>query len=333
MSKFIRRAPFLIALVTSLALARQAPGQTAQQSVSIPPTVSDNDIAMNLRLPRPLSGDEEAALKPLVHFRECKRCPEMVVIPQGSFLMGSSAKEFGSTPDERPQHEVSLQRFGVARLPVSLDEWNACVIAKWCSFQPTVSEGELGRRFAGSIVWEDAKEYVQWLSRITGRPYRLLTEAEREYVTRAGTTTAFWWGDSPLYTEGGGGDHQGHFGASQIEVGLVSAAANPWGLLDVHGPVYDWVEDCWHENYDEAPKDGTAWITGDCKGHVLRGGAFSRSAQTRRSAARLWSGSPNRFFYMSVRVARTLAPSGLSECGRFPTARNPECGSNSEARQ
>lgn len=325
MSKSIRRAPCLIALFTSLALARPVSAQTRKQTVSIPPTVFDNDMVLGLRSPSPLSRNEEAALRPLVHFRECKRCPEMVVIPPGKFLMGSSTKEFGSPPDERPQHEVSLRRFAIALLPVSLDEWNACFVEKWCSFQPTAVEGGLGRQFAGSILWEEAKEYAQWLSRTTGRTYRLLSEAEREYVARASTTTAYWWGDSSLHAESAGGQEI-HLGSSQVNVGLVSVAANPWGLLDVHGSVYDWVEDCWHENYDGAPKDGTAWMTGDCRGHVLRGGAFSRSAQTRRSAARFWSGSPNRLFYMSVRVARTLTPSHPGERGQFPPTQNSECG-------
>jgi formylglycine-generating enzyme required for sulfatase activity len=91
-------------------------------------------------------------------------------------------------------------------------------------------------------------------------------------------------------------------------VPVQSFAPNPWGLYQVHGNVYDWVEDCWHDNYDGAPSDGSAWVSGNCSRHVLRGGAFSRNMQTARSAARIWSGSSNRIIYMGVRVARTLGP-------------------------
>jgi formylglycine-generating enzyme required for sulfatase activity len=307
MSKFICRSLFLAALLTSLALTGRAPAQTAPQLVPMPSALPDNDMLMDLRLPRPLSRYEEAALKPLDRFRECEHCPEMVVIPGGRFLMGANAEELGSTPDERPQHEVNLQRFGVGRLPVTLDEWSACLNAKGCSFQSAAAETGRGRQFIGNILWEEAREYVQWLSRKTGRPYRLLSEAEREYVTRAGTTTAFWWGDSLRQLESASDGPRAEISSSRrTTVGFVPPVVNPWGLLEVHGPVYDWVEDCWHENYEGAPTDGSAWETDDCNGHVLRGGAFSRSPQTRRSAARLWSGAPNRFLYMSVRVARTF---------------------------
>jgi formylglycine-generating enzyme required for sulfatase activity len=138
-----------------------------------------------------------------------------------------------------------------------------------------------------------------------------LSEAEREYVTRAGTTTAFWWGygaDPHL------ADARAANLVADVGIALVSAisatpsSANPFGLYEVHGGVYDWVEDCRHDNYVGAPNDGSAWITADCWGHVLRGGAASRALQTRRSAARAWFGPPNRMSYMSLRVARTLGP-------------------------
>jgi formylglycine-generating enzyme required for sulfatase activity len=234
------------------------------------------------------------------HFKECEACPEMVVVPAGKFVMGSPENELGSTANERPQHVVTIAKpFAVGRFTVTFDEWDSCVAAGACRYRPSDQGwGRAGRPVLG-ILWNDAKDYLRWLSRITGKSYRLLSEAEREYVTRAGTATAFWWGASfdPAQANSD----------APTTVLVHSFAANPWGLYQVHGNVYDWVEDCWNDNYDGAPSDGSAWTAGNCDVHVLRGGAFSRKPQTLRSAARIWSGAPNRFIYMSVRVARTLA--------------------------
>jgi formylglycine-generating enzyme required for sulfatase activity len=297
----------LLALAT-LAMQLFPPlAQVQSTELSGTSALADRDISLALRLPKPLSRKEEPALKPMDRFRECEHCPEMIVVPGGKFVMGASASEPGSTLDERPQHEVTLQRFGVGQFPVTKSEWMACVVARGCSYRPDRVAMEDGRQAVGNILWEDAKEYVQWLSRETGRPYRLLSEAEREYATRAGTTTAFWWGDS---TDPPGDIHLQSAGMRFAQTTAFSAtpfSANPWGFYEVHGSTYDWVEDCWHANYQGAPVDGSAWIMDDCSGHVLRGGAMSRFAQTRRSAARMWFGSPNRLLYMGVRVARSLA--------------------------
>ncbi|MBR0719360.1 formylglycine-generating enzyme family protein [Bradyrhizobium liaoningense] len=297
------------ALLALLMVSHAAPSASAQsvQQTNVA-LANGNASALEQRLAKPLSRREEAALRPLNRFRECTHCPEMIVVPDGSFTMGAPADETGSTDDERPQHRVTVQRFGVGRIPVTSDEWNACVAAKGCSHDGKMSIGHEHDPVAG-ILWEEASEYVQWLSRTTGRPYRLPSEAEREYVTRAGTTTAFWWGDmaDPRQADAASADLIADVGiATGMTLASTPQGANPFGLFEVHGSVYDWVEDCWHDNYIGAPADGSAWIDADCQGHVLRGGAVSRALQTRRSAARIWFGSPNRMSYMSVRVARTL---------------------------
>ena len=232
--------------------------------------------------------------------------------------MGARNGEPGSTPDERPQHKVNFaQSFSVGRFPATFTEWDACVAARGCSYHPTDQSWGRGRQPVINILWDDAKEYVAWLSRTTGRPYRLLSEAEREYVARAGTTTAYWWGETYLPAQANCAPGNRELSSTSIGdlprlvtrarlLPVQSFSPNPWGLYQVHGNVYDWVEDCWNDNYDGAPSDGSAWMSGNCNGHVLRGGAFSRSAQTARSAARIWFGSSNRLVYMSVRVARTL---------------------------
>lgn len=300
------------ALLALLMLDFAAPSASAQSVQQASPTnvalENGNATALELRLAKPLSRREEAALRPLDRFRECAHCPEIIVVSDGSFTMGASADEIGSTDAERPQHRVTVQRFGVGRLPVMSDEWNACVAAKGCSHDGKMHIGREHDPVAG-ILWEEASEYVQWLSRTTGRPYRLLSEAEREYVTRAGTTTAFWWGDmaDPRQADAASADLIADIGiVAGMSLASTPQGANPFGLFGVHGDVYDWVEDCWHGNYVGAPADGSAWIEADCQGHVLRGGADTRALQTRRSAARIWFGSPNRMSYMSLRVARTL---------------------------
>lgn len=261
---------------------------------------------------------EALALRPMDHFKECEACPEMVVVPAGEFVMGSPQSEAGSTEDERPQHNVTFaSAFAVGRFAVTFDQWDACVAAGPCHYRPSDQGWGRAGRPVINILWDEAKEYVWWLSHITGKSYRLMSEAEREYVTRAGTKTAFWWGGSFVPARANynrnSSDPLGPttFDARQPIVvprtmPVHSGTPNPWGLYHVHGNVYDWVEDCWNDSYAGAPSDGSAWIGGNCNGHVLRGGSFGGSPHTLRSAARSWSDAPNRLIYMSVRVARTL---------------------------
>jgi formylglycine-generating enzyme required for sulfatase activity len=165
------------------------------------------------------------------------------------------------------------------------------------------------------VSWNDAKAYVSWLSRKTGKAYRLLSEAEREYVTRAGTTTPFWWGASIStaranyngeWTYGGG--PVGEFRKKPLTVD--SFEPNPWGLYQVHGNVADWVDDCWNASYRGAPADGSAWTTGDCtnSGRVLRGGRWVSYPQHVRSADRDFNWPTYRNFNVGFRVARSLDP-------------------------
>ncbi|MBR0851509.1 formylglycine-generating enzyme family protein [Bradyrhizobium diazoefficiens] len=298
-----------LALLALLILSPSlAGGQTLQQASPANLALTDNNpYALDLRASNPLSLREEAALRPFDRFRECVHCPEMIVVSDGAFTMGARADEAGSTDDERPQHHVTVRRFGVGRSPVTNGEWAACVIAGGCSHQAgPVADA---RDPVTGILWEEAREYVQWLSHATGRSYRLLSEAEREYVARAGTTTAFWWGDmaDPRLADAAAANLIADIGIStSMTLASTPHGANPFGLYEVHGRVYDWVEDCWHDNYEGAPADGSAWTEPDCRGHVLRGGAANRALQTRRSAARIWFGAPNRMSYMSLRVARNL---------------------------
>jgi len=179
--------------------ARIGPGGIA--SLAVPPVLVSPlqpiaGIFPEVRDARPLSFAEERALVGLDHFKECDSCPEMVVIPAGHFIMGAPETEEGSSSDEQPQHSVTITRpFAVGRFAVTFHEWDSCVAAKGCkNYRPADRGWGRGRRPVINVSWEDARAYVAWLSRETGKPYRLLSEAEREYVTRAGTTTPFWWG-------------------------------------------------------------------------------------------------------------------------------------------
>ncbi len=161
------------------------------------------------------------------------------------------------------------------------------------------------------VTWDDAKAYAAWLEKVTGRPYRLLSEAEWEYVARAGTVTPFWWGSSIApaqanydgnYVYAGGGS-KGEFREGTVPVG--SFDPNPWGLYNVHGNVWEWCEDTWHDSYRGAPTDGSAWVSkGIDRGRVVRGGGWRSDPRYLRAAARI------RFrigsIYIGCRLARSL---------------------------
>jgi formylglycine-generating enzyme required for sulfatase activity len=155
------------------------------------------------------------------------------------------------------------------------------------------------------VSWDDAKAYSEWLSKVTRASYRLPSEAEWEYAARAGTTTSYWWGDAPPTPK------QANFGdnvGKATEVG--SYPANPWGLYDMNGNVWEWVEDCWHNSYEAPgrPDDGRAWTSGDCS-RVVRGGSWSDKPDDLRSADRAWEGASSKHYDGGFRVARTLSRS------------------------
>jgi formylglycine-generating enzyme required for sulfatase activity len=287
------------------------PGSPLQPVAGIFPQIRDA---------RPLSKLEERALVPHDHFKECDRCPEMVVVPPGDFLMGSPESEEGSDPDERPQQRVVIPRpLAAGRFAVTFDEWDACVAARGCrNYRPADRGWGRGLRPVINVTWEDARAYVAWLSQKTGQPYRLLSEAEREYVTRAGTTTPFWWGSSissrqanydAKFAYPAGAKGKGDFRRETVPVDAFDP--NPWGLYQVHGNVYEWVEDCWYANYEGAPTDGSARTMPDCTEHVLRGGSWNfapwhlrSAARGRLAAAAFASGG---VVGIGLRVARTLS--------------------------
>jgi formylglycine-generating enzyme required for sulfatase activity len=234
----------------------------------------------------------------------------MVVVPAGSFRMGDLS---GGEKDEKPVHGVTIARpFAVGKYEVTFDDWDACVAGGGCNgYRPQDKGWGRGRHPVIYVSWDDAKAYVAWLSRKTGKQYRLLTEAEWEYAARAGTVAKYWWGGgAPVCRKGArrGAKFDDDAGCNDTGTELVgSYAANPFGLYDMHGNVWEWVEDCWHGSYRGASGDGGAWTSGgNCKRRVLRGGSWSSTPWLLRSAIRIRNSAGNRGGSDGFRVARTL---------------------------
>jgi len=236
-------------------------------------------------------------------------------MPAGSFIMGSPDDEKARGMNEGPQHRVTLARsFAVGRFAVTFDEWDACVADGGCNgYAPNDGGWGRGRRPVIYVSWDDANVYVAWLSRKTGKTYRLLSEAEREYVTRAGTTTPFWWGAS-ISTQQANYYDDDAFGRGSKEedrqrtLRVDSFQPNPWGLYQVHGNVSEWTQDCYHDGYAGVPSDGSAWTSGDCSRRVVRGGAWFDPPGSLRAASRGSDAAADWDGLEGFRLARTLTP-------------------------
>ncbi|MDD9857148.1 MAG: SUMF1/EgtB/PvdO family nonheme iron enzyme [Gammaproteobacteria bacterium] len=249
-------------------------------------------------------------------FSDCDVCPEMVVVPAGSFMMGSPSSEEGRYDDEGPVHQVNIARpFAAGVREVTFAEWDACVADGGCyGYSPGDEGWGRGKRPVINVIWEEARGYVRWLSAETGKEYRLLSESEWEYAARAGTTTPFHYGSTIStgqanyngnYTYGSGA--KGEYRGRTVPVG--SFPANQFGLHDVHGNVWEWTQDCWNHNYQGAPTDGSAWESGDCSRRVLRGGSWNLDPRDLRSADRDRFATGVRSIGVGgFRVARTLTP-------------------------
>ena len=267
-------------------------------------------------------------------FRDCKSCPQMVVVPAGDYTMGSPSSEKDQRDDESPRHRVTISKsFAVGKYEVTRDEFKEFVSntghlsGRGCNFwagekwkksdvyswrNPGFEQGEDDPVVC--VNWNDAKAYVKWLSGETGHQYRLLSESEWEYVARAGTTAPFHFGRTISTDQA---NYDGEFAYESGQVGVYrektlsvgSFPSNGFGLHDVHGNVWEWVEDCWHAGYAGAPKDGRAWTTGgDCTYHVLRGGSWTDLPRSLRAANRGGNETGFRYNFNGFRVARTLTP-------------------------
>jgi formylglycine-generating enzyme required for sulfatase activity len=239
-------------------------------------------------------------------FRDAPFTPDLVMLPAGEFMMGSPDGEEGGDEEERPQHRVTIgQLFALGRFPVTFAEYD-----RFCEAKRREKPGDegwgRGRRPVINVRWEDARAYMAWLSQETGRAYRLPSEAEWEYACRAGTTTRYSFGDA--ITPRDANYYDSGLGLTS-EVGTYPS--NHWGLHDMHGNVWEWVEDDWHENYRGAPTDGSAWkgpgSSSSPRLCVLRGGSWSGDSRLCRSAFRYGYRTVARNGSVGFRVARTLS--------------------------
>jgi len=259
--------------------------------------------------------------------RDCPECPELVVVPAGEFWMGSRPRQGDSV--EHPRHRVVIDEpLAVGRFEVTFAQWDACRRAGGCSHHPYDEGWGRGRYPVINVNWGDAREYVRWLSRKTGERYRLLSESEWEYVARGGTDSTRYWGHDPADACDYANVADSSLKANPPEwwsdsivnwkfhpcrdgqtytspAGLFSP--NGFGLYDMLGNVWEWVKDCWHEDYADAPEDGSAWIRGgDCEFRMLRGGSWGDDPEFVRSASRLGGATGARLNDIGFRVARTL---------------------------
>jgi formylglycine-generating enzyme required for sulfatase activity len=235
----------------------------------------------------------------------CPACPVMVSIAAGDFMMGTPRAEKGRYDDESPQHKVHISAFEVAKYPVTRGQWRLYAnetgqaTKKDCDWlNPGFPQHDTHPVVC--VSWQEAQDYIVWLNGKSGQHFRLLTEAEYEYVNRAGTQTAYFWGDS----EADLAQYASMNGEGTTPVG--SFAANDWGLFDTTGNVWSWTQDCWHTDYHGAPPDGSAWETGcSSSARVLRGGSWTAfTPWALRSACR--NHLDNGFWNDGFRLARTL---------------------------
>ena len=235
--------------------------------------------------------------------RDCPSCPELIPLPAGTFTMGDNRGD----KSERPAHTVTIKRpFAIGKYEVTTGQWNECVKAGACSYDAAKSDASENSPVR-DISWNDAQEYVRWLSQITKQEYRLPTEAEWEYATRANTKTRFWWGNKVGNGNANCKDCGGKWDRKS-PADVADYPANPFGLYGTNGGVWEWVSDCWHKTYNGAPKDGSSWDKADCRENVIRGGSWRNDATYIHSASRFKYDSSVRYLLNGFRVAKTLRP-------------------------
>jgi len=252
---------------------------------------------------------------------------EMMRIPAGTFLMGSPEDELDRSPSEGPQHEVTVGTFFMGRMPVTQPQWQVVAelppVERELNPEPSSFKG--GIRPVENVSWYDAVEFCARLSKHSGREYRLPTEAEWEYACRAGTTTPFHFGEtittdlanyrgtddeSPKWSGSYGYGPKGEYRGKTTPMDTFGVL-NAFGLYDMHGNVWEWCQDYWHENYEGAPTDGSAWIEGgDESRRILRGGSWVDVPRLCRSAFRLYITPDNASYVIGFRVV-CVAPRGL----------------------
>jgi formylglycine-generating enzyme required for sulfatase activity len=280
---------------------------------------SEEGIIASLKLKK-----QAKKLAPGRVFKDCDVCPEMVIVPAGKFMMGSTDAEqawakgkdrfhMGMTlSSEAPRHEVILRAsFAVGRYEVTIGQWRECLSAGACVKPPDpifstfdTADPQLP---VVDVSWQAARAYMNWLSKRTGQSYRFLSEAEWEYAARAGTTTAYNVGRDIDMSQANFHGGPGVAGTTSLSKSVGQFKPNAFGIFDVHGSVAELVEDCWHWNYEGALSDGSAWTKGgDCNSRVVRGGSSVNGRGPIRSASRSFTSPAGPMNFIGFRVARDL---------------------------
>ncbi len=244
----------------------------------------------------PAASPTTPASQPPAQAASSIREPEMISLRGGSFAMGSN-----EDASEKPVRQVTVKPFAMGKFPVSVAEWNACAAAKACGFTATGKDDAP----VTNVSWSDARQYAAWLAETTRKPYRLPSESEWEYAARGGTQTRYWWGDQ--FQQGMVNCRNcSDIPPTDQPVKVGSLKPNPFGLFDMGGGVDQWVEDCWHKNYQGAPVDGSAWNENECTSHVIRSGSWRKASDYARASSRGNYDTNVRYPTHGFRVALTL---------------------------
>jgi formylglycine-generating enzyme required for sulfatase activity len=319
--------------------------QAAKQASTGCPGISAQTTSLSLGDAKALALPEECGLKPRDAFKECPNCPEMVVVPAGEFVMGSSKEDIDNglaAANEAPQHKVAVkERFAVGRFEVTRDQYAAFVNAtgykgsgRCFTFEQNLPKERENRSFlmpgyaqdgnhpAVCVSWNDAQAYADWLSGVTGKSYRLPSEAEYEYAARAGSSARFAFTDDPadLCRYANGADQSAKTAGLPEDAPYMacsdgypftapvgSLAANAFGLHDLIGNVWEWTADCFADDYTSAASDSAARLLANCQARTVRGGDWFSTASSLRPAVRAKASPDAHHDDIGFRVVRTLA--------------------------
>jgi formylglycine-generating enzyme required for sulfatase activity len=278
----------------------QAPPRPAAKKPadSVPPGAAPAAAPDAARAAAPQT--QPALRKAGTDIQDCPACPVLAAVPAGSFTMGNNS----SDPSEKPTRRLTMDKpFAIGRTEVTVQQWNACVEAGAC---PRVVDAQRAPNLpVGDISWDDAQIYVQWLTKVSGKPYRLPTEAEWEYAARGGTASRYWWGED-MKRGAASCKECGEPWQEAAPAPAGSFTANGYGLHDMSGSLWEWVQDCWHSSYKNAPADARAWEEAFCRQRVIRGGSWRDGASYMPASTRFKYDASVRHSQNGFRVARDL---------------------------
>ena len=245
---------------------------------------------------------DDSYLKSGDSFKDCAQCPEMIVIPAGKFTMGSAK---GKKREQPVRQVVIPNSLAVGRHEITFDEWDACHAGGGCAKLPFDRGWGRGKRPVINVLARDIDEYLKWMSKKTGHVYRLPSEAEWEYAARAGSESAYSWGDEMIQGKANCRECGSEWsGEKTAPVGMFEP--NPWGLFDVHGNVLELVADCWFDSHESAPKDALPRRAIDCRSKVVKGGAWYYLPNLARSAARARNDTRVFSYFIGFRAFREM---------------------------